>query len=69
MPSTPRKLSIGMPPGTSSFSSAAAGATKASRQPNMEETMSPFLSPSALLSTTTPMAPPCSASPIWNGGT
>ena len=46
-----------------------AGTTASSRQPAMCWTKSPGAKPSALLSTTSPTAPPSIGSPSWNGGT
>ncbi len=43
--------------------------TASSRQPAMCWTRSPGAKPSALLSTTSPIAPPSIGSPTWNGGT
>ena len=47
----------------------AAGALNASRQPHIEFTRSPGFRDGSLEVTTSPMAPPSSTLPIWNGGT
>ena len=56
-------------PWVSSFWTAAAGALKASRQPRFDCTRSPGFSEGSFDAVTSPMAPPSSAAPIWNGGT
>src|SRR6476620_8826154 len=66
-PATPRNAWGGSPK-VSSFSTVLAGALNRSRQPNMDETRSPGLKPGSSDATTSPTAPPCNASPNWNGG-
>src|SRR3984893_4714785 len=67
MPATPRNA-CGGSPNVSSFCSVPAGALNRSRQPNQEETRSPGLNRGSSEAATSPIAPPSSASPSWDGG-
>src|SRR6266481_660049 len=67
MPATPRNA-WGGSPNVSSFCRLPAGALNRSRQPNQEETRSPALNRGSSEAATSPIAPPCSASPSWKLG-
>src|SRR6266850_2262833 len=67
MPATPRNAWGGSPT-VSSCCRLAAGALNRSRQPNQEETRSPGLNRGSSEAATSPIAPPCSASPTWKLG-
>src|SRR5882672_10377668 len=67
MPATPRNA-CGGSPSVSSFCRLPAGALYHSRQPNQEETRSPGFNRGSSEAATSPIAPPCSASPSWKFG-
>src|SRR5580765_785676 len=67
MPAAPRNA-WGGSPNVSSFCRISAGALNHSRQPSQEETRSPGLNRGSSETATSPIAPPSSASPSWNGG-